>query len=115
MKRAFFVNVFLSLFKPSPLWIVLKYFTWKCVQTRVVCQAQETNVLDLFYMWSHDPSGSDLPLYLEILKAGFVIEIEDKRVLSEQQVRDFYSRIADQVRKLKEKKSHCVFKDSRFL
>ncbi|XP_077614434.1 thioredoxin domain-containing protein 3 isoform X1 [Crocuta crocuta] len=32
----------------------------------------------------------------KILKAGFVIEIEDKRVLSEHQVRDFYSRIADQ-------------------
>ncbi|GAB5568433.1 thioredoxin domain-containing protein 3 isoform X1 [Prionailurus iriomotensis] len=32
----------------------------------------------------------------DILEAGFVIEIEDKRVLTEQQVRDFYSRIADQ-------------------
>nr|XP_021538618.1 thioredoxin domain-containing protein 3 [Neomonachus schauinslandi] len=32
----------------------------------------------------------------QIIKAGFVIEIEDKRVLTEQQVRDFYRRIADQ-------------------
>lgn len=32
----------------------------------------------------------------KIIKAGFVIEAEDKRVLTEEQVRDFYSRIADE-------------------
>nr|XP_025728488.1 thioredoxin domain-containing protein 3-like [Callorhinus ursinus]XP_025728496.1 thioredoxin domain-containing protein 3-like [Callorhinus ursinus] len=32
----------------------------------------------------------------QIIKAGFVIEIEDKRVFTEQQVRDFYHRIAHQ-------------------
>uniref|UniRef100_A0ABI7XCZ9 Thioredoxin domain-containing protein n=1 Tax=Felis catus TaxID=9685 RepID=A0ABI7XCZ9_FELCA len=37
-----------------------------------------------------------LEIKKKILEAGFVIEIEDKRVLTEQQVRDFYSRIADQ-------------------
>ncbi|XP_045649440.1 thioredoxin domain-containing protein 3 isoform X3 [Ursus americanus] len=31
-----------------------------------------------------------------IMKAGFVIEIEEKRALTERQVRDFYYRIADQ-------------------
>ncbi|XP_057160464.1 thioredoxin domain-containing protein 3 [Ursus arctos] len=31
-----------------------------------------------------------------IIKAGFVIEIEEKRALTERQVRDFYYRIADQ-------------------
>lgn len=36
----------------------------------------------------------------KIMKAGFVIEIEEKRALTERQVRDFYYRIADQVRKL---------------
>ncbi|XP_064431656.1 thioredoxin domain-containing protein 3 [Mirounga angustirostris] len=37
-----------------------------------------------------------LEIKQKIIKAGFVIEIEDKRVLTEQQVRDFYRRIADQ-------------------
>ncbi|XP_053074619.1 thioredoxin domain-containing protein 3 isoform X2 [Acinonyx jubatus] len=37
-----------------------------------------------------------LEIKKKILEAGFVIEIEDKRVLTEQQVRDFYSQIADQ-------------------
>lgn len=42
----------------------------------------------------------DPALSVKIIKAGFVIEMEDKRLLTEQQVRDFYHRIADQVRKL---------------
>lgn len=63
-------------------------------------------------MWSHNTSGSDLPLESKIVKAGFVIEAEDKRMLTDKQVRDFYIRIADQVRKLK---NNCVFKDSGFL
>lgn len=44
-------------------------------------------------------SGSDLALILQIVSAGFVIEAEDNRVLTENQVRDFYSQIAEQVRK----------------
>lgn len=44
-------------------------------------------------------SGSDLALTLQIVSAGFVIEAEDNRVLTENQVRDFYSQIAEQVRK----------------
>ncbi|XP_004439395.1 PREDICTED: thioredoxin domain-containing protein 3 [Ceratotherium simum simum] len=38
----------------------------------------------------------DIEIKEKIIKAGFVIEAEDKRVLTEEQVRDFYSRIADQ-------------------
>ncbi|XP_073754740.1 thioredoxin domain-containing protein 3 isoform X2 [Callorhinus ursinus] len=37
-----------------------------------------------------------LEIKQKIIKAGFVIEIEDKRVFTEQQVRDFYHRIAHQ-------------------
>ena len=50
-----------------------------------------------------------LTLSVKIIKAGFVIEIEDKRVLTEQQVRDFYYRIADQVSMLdaNQKKLRC--------
>lgn len=44
-------------------------------------------------------SGADLALSLKIVNAGFVIEAEDNRVLTENQVREFYSQIAEQVRK----------------
>ncbi|XP_047551369.1 thioredoxin domain-containing protein 3 isoform X6 [Lutra lutra] len=52
------------------------------------------NVLALSYMCS--PLRLDPTLSVKIIKAGFVIEMEDKRLLTEQQVRDFYHRIADQ-------------------
>lgn len=58
-------------------------------------------------------SVSDHTLSLKIINGGFVIEAEDKRVLTETEVRDFYSQIVDQVRKFK--KSHCVFKYNGFL
>uniref|UniRef100_A0A8C0P4A8 Thioredoxin domain-containing protein 3 n=1 Tax=Canis lupus familiaris TaxID=9615 RepID=A0A8C0P4A8_CANLF len=59
-------------------------------------QTQGTNVLDLFYMLSCGASGSDLTLYMKIIEAGYVLEIEDKRVLTEQQAREFYSRKAEE-------------------
>lgn len=63
-------------------------------------------------MWSHNTSGSDLTLQLKIIGAGYVIEAEDKRMLTEEQVRDFYSGIAYQVRKLKKKKIATMFSDA---
>uniref|UniRef100_A0A673U6L1 Thioredoxin domain-containing protein 3 n=1 Tax=Suricata suricatta TaxID=37032 RepID=A0A673U6L1_SURSU len=41
-------------------------------------------------------AGKSLEIKEKILEAGFVIQAEDNRVLSEQQVRDFYHQIADQ-------------------
>lgn len=55
-------------------------------------------------MLSCGASGSDLTLYMKIIEAGYVLEIEDKRVLTEQQAREFYSRKAEEVRKSKANK-----------
>ncbi|XP_011375022.1 thioredoxin domain-containing protein 3 [Pteropus vampyrus] len=41
-------------------------------------------------------TGKTVEIKQKIINAGFVIEAEAKRVLTEEQVRDFYSRIADQ-------------------
>ncbi|XP_015993539.1 thioredoxin domain-containing protein 3 [Rousettus aegyptiacus] len=41
-------------------------------------------------------TGKTVEIKRKIINAGFVIEAEAKRVLTEEQVRDFYSRIADQ-------------------
>ncbi|XP_006925461.1 thioredoxin domain-containing protein 3 [Pteropus alecto] len=41
-------------------------------------------------------TGKTVAIKQKIINAGFVIEAEAKRVLTEEQVRDFYSRIADQ-------------------
>ncbi|XP_036926563.1 thioredoxin domain-containing protein 3 [Sturnira hondurensis] len=41
-------------------------------------------------------TGKTIEIKEKIINGGFVIEAEDKRVLTEKQVRDFYSQIADQ-------------------
>jgi CRISPR/Cas system CSM-associated protein Csm2 small subunit len=45
---------------------------------------------------------------MKITSAGFVIEAEDRRMLTEEQVRDFYSSMEDQVRR--PKNSHYAYK-----
>ncbi|XP_059026747.1 thioredoxin domain-containing protein 3 isoform X2 [Mustela lutreola] len=63
-------------------------------------EAPSESVDELYYIAIIKPDAvtgrKSQEIKQKIIKAGFVIEMEDKRLLTEQQVRDFYHRIADQ-------------------
>ncbi|XP_032161427.1 thioredoxin domain-containing protein 3 isoform X1 [Mustela erminea] len=63
-------------------------------------EAPSESVDELYYIAIIKPDAvtgrKSQEIKQKIIKAGFVIEMEDKRLLTEQQVRDFYQRIADQ-------------------
>ncbi|XP_044945578.1 thioredoxin domain-containing protein 3 isoform X3 [Mustela putorius furo] len=63
-------------------------------------EAPSESVDELYYIAIIKPDAvtgrKSQEIKQKIINAGFVIEMEDKRLLTEQQVRDFYHRIADQ-------------------